>query len=164
MTNIVVKKRGLTDPTDRQEGMIEAGDEINDWISDTFEPPAENFFEDVFDNVTDDPDFRFFLDTGSAERRLRPTRKQGVYRVGKNRRLIVRCEDDAPDGERRKRMTIGVPEDRKDLLSGGYIDKIIGDLWSLLHDGTPPSAAPAPGAELRSKKYLLASIFLNRCH
>ncbi|WP_419907289.1 hypothetical protein [Hoeflea sp.] len=161
MTNIIVKKTDESDPDDRRKGMIKAGDAVNEWMTDPGEPAAKYFFDDIFDDVTDN-DHKFFLDVGSAHRRLREGRRDGVYRFGKGRRLVVKCEDDGQDSDRNKKMTIGVPEDRADLLAGGYIDVILDDLVNILY----PSGPATIGANdmTNARKYLLASIFLNRCH
>ena len=163
MTNIVVKQKTTADPVDRREGMIEAGDKINDWVKDNEEPAAKYFFDDVFEDVTDGDNFRYFIDLGGPQRRLRPSRNPGVYRFGggQRRRLKVRSEDDGKDSDRNQKMTIGVPRERKDLLAGGYVDTIMDDINNILYPGGPAAVAPADLD--RAKKYLLASIFLNRC-
>ena len=162
MSSFVVGKKDAMGvaivPADRQAGMVKAGLEINAWMDAPNEKDKDEFFNEIFDDVTKPPDnFEvYYFDEGGIEQTLSPDtrnpRKRQKYKYTDSndvdRYLRVKIEEDE---ESETRMTIVVPRKRTGLLAGGYVATILSDINAL-------------GTDAEKEKYLLASVFLTRCH
>lgn len=155
MTNIVAFKKGGTDEARRREGMQEAGGEINDWMKNADNDP-EDFFDDLFSGLKNSHDVR--IERGGQFPEVKDNGKKFKFEFGGDDYFLrVTCEEDADWQSKNKknvRMTIPVPQERGDLLGGGYADNILSDLKHFL---------VTEQDDAKAMKYLLAVIFLNRC-
>ncbi len=154
------------DPAQRRNAMIRAGDEINEWMQKNPERDKDDFFTFVYEQVTGAPDhFKvFYFDTDHTPRELSkspppPKKKKYEYTdsSGNTRFLQVKIEEDEAS---ESRMTIVVPRDRGDLVSAGYIPEIVADLAAIDADTSITDAEK----NSRKAKYILATVFLSRCH
>ena len=166
MSSFVVGKKdgfGIVVPADRQAGMAKAGEEIARWMNATPEKDKDDFFHDIYDDITGPPDNYevFYFDEGGQGQAVSPDtrnpRKRQKYKYTDSndtqRFLRVKIEE---DDESETRMTIVVPRKRTGLLVGGYVNTIVTDL-----DAIDADLAADPD---KKAKYLLASVFLTRCH
>ncbi|MDK3019078.1 hypothetical protein [Pseudodonghicola flavimaris] len=169
MTNIIVRKNPPDDPAQpdpgvdvrQRDGMAEAGAQINTWMQDAAAPPAQDFFDDLFDALNGPGETKnsFFIEATNSlgDKVFRHLDSTPVrYRFdldGNPHNLVVQCHEDKDQGKGAEKMNIGVPEMRGNLVAGGYLNTILNDLTTLINAGDTTKA----------KQYLLAVIFLNRC-
>ncbi|GHF45424.1 hypothetical protein [Seohaeicola zhoushanensis] len=153
----------------RRDGMVAAGETINTWMLAT-NPVTGNklddddFFDDLWDKLeknagaTPSNKYTFiFDDTAIAAPLSKPAGKY-IYQaphggVLTDHRLKVECREDKITPGVSKDMRIPIPEERPIDLLSGYVSRLADDLAHLMGGAVTDEA----------KKYLLATIFLNRC-
>ncbi|WP_299644208.1 hypothetical protein, partial [uncultured Ruegeria sp.] len=136
---------------------------INDWMQSNQEPLAEEFFDDLFDELDQGGanGYRLKVEADDAggnpsNWRIRSRKRGYRFRTDVARyKLVVDCvNEESTWVGRQVNMTIGVPEQRGNLLAGGYLGRLFDDIKGLIQD---------EGRDDLAKQYLLAAIFLNRC-
>lgn len=166
MTNIVASLGEPVNEANRQAGMKLAGQILSLWLSNPGNDgaaKAKGIFDDLY--KTGAPlNLRFFLvDQDSSTFELVPdTNRSGnvvphQFKVGTTGdKLKIDGKQDKTSGGN-KPMTIAVPEILDEDKTLEYLDHYVDDVMQIAQSGTDD-------AELQLRNYLLASIFLTRCH
>ena len=180
MVSVVVRTRGGTDPQDRIDGMVVAGETINKLVATGYD--AVDIFGELYKKLAMDAaeaDKVLFLANSTAhggEQELTPLPDnkppKNKYSFGEDpagQLQIKPSEDDSGDhaGGKVKKMAFVVPGPTEgstlypDMLANGYVNVIAEDceriLLGLTYDDTN-------ARHVKLKRYLLANVFLSRCH
>lgn len=170
MTNIVVLKIkddiGNSIPADQIKGMKKAGQWINDYLALPGKAKRVMFKRLYRQLVENDGKYQIAVkdSTGTLQELSPWENSKGVkkYRkfttVGGDVYKIV-PKVDAKDTDDFILMHIAIPATTQDLLQDGYIGNVVGDIEDIYN---------GPGGDIEKttavKKYLLATVFLSRCH
>ena len=146
MTHILVKDNN----NDVKNGMIDAGDYINEWMKD--HGGAGNDINDFFENVFDEMEGKgnIVAIKDGIDKKL--TKQDSVNYTFSDGELTVNLEDDRKIGNQCKK-TIPIPEKNPNMFDG-YMGTIADHVVQL---------SGGDSASDEAKKYLLAVVFLNRC-
>jgi hypothetical protein len=169
MTAVVVK---MTNPGTGQdetvEGMANAGQTINDLVFRGAD--YRQIFDQTFAALTANGAHGFFVE--NANHTLEPLVKENgpnkySYGSGANEKFNIKPELDESGGLTNgvKKMTFTVPEPteqggaRRNMLASGYVLAIAQGCMTILNVKNPTT-----GQLTQLKQFLLAHIFLSRCH
>lgn len=152
MTNIVASTGAYNNDAERQDGMKKAGETLDAWLTNennNSKNDAKNIFGDIFDDTA--ATFYLIDENNTPHELTKDSKVQfAIGATGEKLKIDGKKEKD----NNHKPMTIPVPEVvGSDTTS--YIDTFVSDLEAI---------AAGADATANLKKYLLASIFLTRCH
>lgn len=165
MTNIVANVSEPVNNANRQAGMKIAGQGLATWLtnhSNNSNAKSKDIFDDLYNSVSALNVNFFLVDDEQNTFKLLPVANGsgGVianqFEIdGTTDKLIIHGEKDNKSGLN-KPMTIAVPEVvGADTID--YLENYVTDVMEIAQSGSAD-------VELQLRNYLLASIFLTRCH
>ena len=161
MTFVVVKKLNGHIFSQEIDGMIDAGEKINNILIRTGANAVD--YDDVFDTMFVEmtagmaPPFSVSVGADGALHPLE-RKKKDKYKYNTNMKFKLKPQLDK-EIDQDKAMNFVVPAERQDLLAGSaYLSQLAGGINAIANNKLTP-------AEIGLiSKFLLAKIFLSRCH
>lgn len=160
MTYVVVKKTNGHFFADHIDGMVDAGVKINDILTRAPEVDYKDIFETMFDEMASgaSPNYSVEVTDDGVEHRLTDAAGKNNYEYDSGKKFKLKPQEDKEVGQD-KAMNFIIPGERDNLLqASSYIVDIVGGINTIANNKLTPLEVK------QISEFLLAKIFLSRCH